>query len=135
MIYNDLVSKSSYSIIVPKELYPKPSNREMTAAYILIDFFNADIKFVIRSDNKTPDFLIKNKYWELKSPTGNGKYNLQHALRSAAKQSENIIIDARFSKIHINKIKNELSYQFKHSKNIKRLLLIDKQKDVVEISR
>lgn len=127
--------KPSYSVIVPKELYPKPSNREMTAAYILIDFFNSDIKFVIRNNNKTPDFLIRGKYWELKSPTGNGKYNLQHALRNAAKQSENIIIDARFSKIHINKIKNELNYQFKHSKNIKRLLLIDKQKNVVEISR
>ncbi len=135
MIYNGFMSKPSYSVIVPKELYPKPSNREMTAAYILIDFFNSDIKFVIRSDNKTPDFLIDNKYWELKSPTGNGKYNLQHALRNAAKQSENVIIDARFSKIHINKIKNELNYQFKHSKNIKHLLLIDKQKNVVEISR
>ncbi len=129
------MSNPIYSVIVPKELYPKPSNREMTAAYILIDFFNSDIKFVIRNDNKTPDFLIKGRYWELKSPTGNGKYNLQHALRNAAKQSENIIIDARFSKIHINKIKNELNYQFKRSRNIKRLLLIDKQKNIVEISR
>ena len=67
------MSKSGYSVIVPKELYPKPSNREMTAAYILIDFFNSDIEFVIRNDNKTPDFLIDNRYWELKSPTGNGK--------------------------------------------------------------
>jgi len=135
MTYNGFMSKSNYSVIVPKELYPKPSNREMTAAYILIDFFNSDIKFVVRNNNKTPDFLIKGKYWELKSPTGNGKYNLQHALRNAAKQSGNIIIDARFSKNHINKIKNELNYQFKHSKNIKRLLLIDKQKNIVEISR
>ena len=127
--------KNEYSVIVPREVNPKPSAREMSAAYILNDFFKSDVKFVVRSDNKTPDFLIKGLYWELKSPTGNGKYNLQHALRSAAKQSENIIIDARFSKIHINKIKNELSYQFRHSRNIKRLLLIDKQKNVVEISR
>lgn len=135
MNYNCSMSNPNYSVIVPKELYPKPLNREMTAAFILIDFFNSDIKFVIRNDNKTPDFLIKGKYWELKSPTGNGKYNLQHTLRNAAKQSENIIIDARFSKIHINKIKNELNYQFKRSRNIKRLLLIDKQKNIVEISR
>ena len=127
--------KNEYSVIVPREVNPKPSAREMSAAYILNDFFKSDVKFVVRSDNKTPDFLIEGLYWELKSPTGNGKYNLQHALRSAAKQSENIIIDARFSKIHINKIKNELSYQFRHSRNIKRLLLIDKQKNVVEISR
>ena len=127
--------KNEYSVIVPREVNPKPSAREMSAAYILNDFFKSDVKFVVRSDNKTPDFLIKGLYWELKSPTGNGKYNLQHALRSAAKQSENVIIDARFSKIHINKIKNELNYQFKRSRNIKRLLLIDKQKNVVEISR
>ena len=127
--------KKSYSVVVPKEVYPKPSTRELTAAYILLDFFNANIKFVVRKESKTPDFLIKGKYWELKTPTGNGKYNLQHALRSAVKQAENIIIDARFSKMHINKIKNELNCQFKRSYNIKRLLLIDKQKNVVEITR
>ena len=127
--------KSEYSVIVPREVNPKPSTREMSAAYILNEFFKSDVKFIARSDNKTPDFLIKGLYWELKSPTGNGKYNLQHALRNAAKQSENIIIDARFSKIHINKIKNELNYQFKHSRNIKHLLLIDKQKNVIEIFR
>ena len=125
----------NYSVIVPRAVNPKPSTREMSAAYILNDFFKSDVKFVVRSDNKTPDFLIKNSYWELKSPTGNGKYNLQHALRNAAKQSENIIIDARFSKIHISKIKSELSYQFKRSKNIKQLLLIDKQKNVIEIPK
>ena len=127
------MQKKNYSVIIPKDVYPKPSSREMSAAYILLEYFNKDVKFVARNNNKTPDFLIGNKYWELKSPTGNGKYNLQHTLRNAAKQSENIIIDARFSKIHINKIKNELTYQMKHSGNIKHLLLIDKQKNVVEI--
>ena len=126
------MSKTFCSVIIPAEVYPKPSAREVSAAYILLNFFHADIRFVARNDAKTPDFFIENTYWELKTPTGNGKYNLQHALRSAAKQSENIIIDARFSKIHINKIKRELEYQFKRSKNIKRLLLIDKQKKVIE---
>ncbi len=90
--------KNEYSVIVPREVNPKPSAREMSAAYILNDFFKSDVKFVVRNDNKTPDFLIKGLYWELKSPTGNGKYNLQHALRNAAKQSENIVIDASFQK-------------------------------------
>ena len=128
------MAKISYSIIVPGEVYPKPTSKELSAAYILVEYFKTDLKFVVRTNGRTPDFLIDGKYWELKTPTGNGKYNLQHALRSAAGQSENIIIDARFSKIHISKIKNELSYQFRHSKNIKRLLLIDKQKNVVEIA-
>jgi hypothetical protein len=125
--------KRNYSVIVPKDVYPKPSDREMSAAYILNNYFRSDIKFVVRTNNKTPDFIIKGLYWELKSPTGNGKYNLQHALRNAVKQSENIIIDARFSKSHINRIRSELEYQFRRSNNIRRLLLIDKQKNVIEI--
>ena len=129
------MSSDQYSVIVPREVYPKPSTREMSAAYILNDYFRANVKFIARRDGKTPDFLIRGIYWELKSPTGSGKYNLQHALRNAVKQSENIIIDARFSKMHINKIKSELGYQFKHSRNIKRLLLIDKQKNVLVFSK
>lgn len=103
------------SVIIPKDVFPKPSTKEISAAYILLDYFCTDVKFVARSKNRTPDFLINKEYWELKTPTGNGKYNIQHALRKAVAQSNNIIIDARFSKSHIAKIKNELSYQFKKS--------------------
>lgn len=30
----------------------------MSAADILVDFFNADVKFIKRGSGKTPDFLI-----------------------------------------------------------------------------
>ena len=122
------MSKKEYLVVIPESVSPQPTAREISAVYILVKAFKADIKFVPRANHKTPDLFIDGLYWELKTPTGNGKYNLQHALRNAAKQSENIIIDARLSKMHINKIKNELNYQFKRSKNIKRLILIDKQK-------
>lgn len=127
--------KEKYNIIIPENIYPRPSTREISAAYILAKYFKTNIEFIPRSNQRTPDFLINNLYWELKTPTGTGKYNLQHTLRSAAKQSENIIIDARFSKMNISKIRNELNYQFKRSRNIKRLLLIDKQKRIVDFCR
>lgn len=59
-------------MIVPRSYYPKSSPEEMSAADILVDFFQANVKFVKRSTGKTPDFLIKGTYWELKSPTGSG---------------------------------------------------------------
>lgn len=127
--------KEKYSIIIPENIYPRPSTKEISAACILAKYFKTNIEFIPRSNQRTPDFLINNLYWELKTPTGTGKYNLQHTLRSAAKQSENIIIDARFSKMNISKIRNELNYQFKRSRNIKRLLLIDKQKRIVDFCR
>ena len=120
-------------IIIPANMKPWPDKREISAAYILVDYFHKDVKFIPRDNYKTPDFLIGGRSWELKTPTGNGKYNLQHALRNAIKQSENIIVDARFSKLHIAKIKNELGYQLKHSGKIKKMLLIDKKGSVVEI--
>ena len=128
------MQKREYSVIIPREVHPKPSAKEISAAYILLEYFGKDIKFVARNNGKTPDFLIGGKYWELKSPTGDGKRNLQHTLSRALKQSQYIIIDTRFSKIHITKIKNYLTNEKQKNKQIKNLLLIDKQKNVIEIS-
>lgn len=73
-------------------------------------------------------------HWELKTPIGAGKYNTQHLLHSAIQQSKNIIVDARFSKMHIVRIKNELKYHTSvTTKGVKNLLLITKDKKVVVI--
>lgn len=128
------MSKKEYSVIVPRSVFPKPSPREMSAAYILSDFFKSDVKFIPRDNQKTPDFLIKGIHWELKTPIGTGKYNIQHLLHAAVQQSKNIIVDARFSKMHITRIKSELKFHSSiTTKGIRRLLLITKDKKVLEI--
>lgn len=121
-----LMKKAPYSIIIPSNVRLQPSKIEISAAIILSDFFHTDIQLIPKSNYKTPDFVINNLFWELKSPTGKGKYNIQHALRSAVKQSENIIFDARYSKLHIAKIKHELNFQFQKSRSIRRLIMINK---------
>ena len=73
--------------------------------------------------------------WELKSPKGKGKNNIERQLQTGLKQSKNIIFDARRSKIHIVRIRSELTRQFKLTKSMKRLILIEKSKNVVELSR
>ena len=127
--------KAKYNIVIPENIYPRPTTREISAAYILAGYFKADIKFIPRSNQKTPDLLINKVEWELKSPTGAGKRNIQHTISKALKQSRYIIVDARFSKIHIAKIKSKLSSEMKINHRIKKLILIDKQKNVVEIFR
>lgn len=79
--------------------------------------------------------MIKGVTWELKSPTGRGRHNIEHQMKAGAKQSGNIILDARRSKLHISKIRNELNNQLKHRKSIKRLILIEKNKNVIELTR
>lgn len=125
--------KKNYSVIIPTDIYPKPSQKELSAAYILANHFKTTIKFVPRSNKKTPDFLIKDSYWELKSPTGSGKHNIQHNIQDAASQSNNIIIDSRQSKMHPKKFKNEVQHQFNIIKKAKKLILIDKSNKCIEI--
>ena len=127
------MQKPNYSVIIPRDVFSKPDKKEMSAAYILLDYFKADVKFIPRNNCRTPDLLINCIEWELKAPTGSGKRNLQHTISRAIKQSQYIIIDARFSIIHISKIKSHLTAEI--NKQIKRLLLIDKQKNIVEIFR
>jgi hypothetical protein len=124
-----------YRVIIPTSLKPSPSYYEVTAATLLADYFKADVEFVMRSNQKTPDFLINGVKWELKSPTGDGKYNVQHQLKAAAKQSVNVVFDARRSKMHMTKIRNEVERHFAYTKPIERLVLIGKNKAVVELSK
>ena len=126
---------SKYRIIIPTDLKPSPARYEITAATLLADYFKADVEFVLRSNQKTPDFLIGGIKWELKSPTGDGKYNVQHQIKSAARQSSNVIFDARRSKMHMTKIRNEVERHFKYTKPVRRLILIDKSNSIVEFSK
>lgn len=130
-----MLVKKEFNVIVPRSYIPKPSPVEMSAADILVDFFKADVKFIKRGSGKTPDFLVKGAYWELKSPTGSGKHNIQHKIQDAANQSHNIVIDGRKSKLHPSKLRSEVQYQFNIIKKAKRLILINKSGKAVEIFR
>ena len=126
---------SKYQVVIPAGITPFPEQFEITAANLLSKFFKADVEFVKRSGHKTPDFRINHIYWELKSPTGSGRHNIQHQLQSASLQSPNIIFDSRRSRIHQSKINHELTHQFKIIKRAKRLILITKSGKIVEITK
>ena len=74
------MQKPNYSVIIPRDVFPKPDKKEMSAAYILLDYFKADVKFIPRNNCRTPDLLINRIEWELKAPTDSGKRNLQHTI-------------------------------------------------------
>jgi hypothetical protein len=126
---------TKYKVIIPVDLKPSPARYELSAAQLLAYYFKSDVEFILRSNHKTPDFLIDDVEWELKSPTGTGKYNIQHQIKAGAKQSANIIFDARRSRMHITRIRNEVNHHFQHTKAVKRLLLIDKNKNIVGLKK
>ncbi len=122
-------------IILPPGMKPHPSKYELRVASILTEYFTADVEFIARANRRTADFLVDGVEWELKSPTGAGKNNIQRQLQEASRQSKNVIIDASRSKLHASRIKQQVEYQFQLVRSIKRLLFISKAGKVVELER
>jgi hypothetical protein len=121
---------TKYRVIIPQGVNPPPERFELSAANILLGFFKSDITFLPVTSYKTPDFIVDNVRWELKSPLGKGKRNLQHQIHRALHQSKYIIFDARRSKIRITKTRSYLKNYVTEDKRIKRLLLITKNGNV-----
>lgn len=88
------------NVLIEKELGAVPSTAEIEVVDILVlnNIPKERIKFLKPSrekGSKTPDLLIDDLFWEIKSIEKLGKYTIAHALRSGLKQSNNLIIDLR----------------------------------------
>ncbi len=84
---------------------------------------------------KTPDFTINNVIWEMKAPEGNGKKTMQNTIQKAGKQSPNVIIDLRRSKMPQNKAISELKQYFQLSKRLQKLKIITKDAVILDFSK
>jgi len=84
---------------------------------------------------KTPDIRMDGLYWEVKSPVSAGARSIEHAFRSAIKQSENIIFDLRRSRASdmANLAKIKYIYKLVRSKKVKRVLIITKEQKLLDL--
>lgn len=57
---------AKHHVIIPIDLRPSPAQYEITAAKLLGNHFKTYVEFILRSNHKTPDFLIKGVRWKLK---------------------------------------------------------------------
>jgi hypothetical protein len=122
-----------HNVIIPSGISPYPEKFEISAAVILTRHFMHDVEFIHRAGVSTPDIKIGNIRWEIKSPTGNGKRTIQHQIHRALSQSRNIVFDARRTKMHLTKIRSDLTRYAKETPAIKRLVLIGKDESVTVI--
>ncbi len=122
-------------IIIPAGMKPRPREHEVDAAQVLAEYLKLDVEFVLATDRRSPDFLIGGVLWELKSPQGKGRNNIERQLKYAGHQSPNVIIDAARSKIHATRLRREVEYQFKMVRSVSRLIYIAKDRKVVEIDK
>ena len=105
---------------------------------LLLTELGLDVELIPRSNKfgeHAPDVRILGLLWEIKSPKGGGKYLIQNTLHKAARQSENIIIDLRRVKIDQAKCLAKIEKEFRLTKRIQRIKVINKTKEVIDFVR
>ena len=83
----------------------------------------------------TPDIIMDGIEWEMKCPTGNSKRTIETNLRNAAKQSQFIIFDLRRVQLPEKQCLAQLERLFRSRSDIRRLLIIKKNKVLEEYSK
>jgi hypothetical protein len=131
-----MAQKKKYgSLVIPEGLYPEPHELEAATFFIKL---GKNVTFLVPSRNRnsrTPDVIIDDIRWEIKSPIGKSKTTISNALKRAVRQSPYIIIDARYTKLSDAYIKTEIRRNLLLTRSIARILLITKKQEVVEIER
>ncbi|TAH33717.1 hypothetical protein EYC58_00415 [Candidatus Saccharibacteria bacterium] len=118
------------SILIEKELGAVPSVAEIEVVDILVTngIPKKHIKFLKPSrtkGSKTPDLLIDDLFWEIKSIEKLGKYTLDHAERAGLKQADNLIMDLRRLNQGLeNKAIEKIQKDFRMTKSWRGLIVI-----------
>jgi hypothetical protein len=123
-------------VIIPGGHQNPPEQHEVDAAYILACHYRTTVQFIIPSDSykrKSPDIVMLGVVWEMKSPKGKSKYTIQEQFKRGSQQSKNLIIDSRRTKLEYEYIKKSVLLELTKRPYIKKVILIDKSKKVVEI--
>lgn len=127
--------KPKYRVIVKTLPQDAPKDFEMSAASIVANYFKTDIIFLRPGHMKTPDLLVKNEIWELKSPKGNSKNTMRNNIKSARKQSTSIVIDLRRCKMNKEKAISRIRDAYKKRKRKEgRYYIINKNGTILDIT-
>lgn len=121
-----------------KYILLEPTEKEKEVANMLGELYGGNIKIIPRINEpkgiKTPDYIVKNKRYDLKQIKGNGKYVIQGNLKGKQKQADNFIIDITKSEINIEEAVKQIEniYSSKHFLWLDRIVLL-KDKEFLKI--
>jgi len=128
--------KKTIDVLVPDGYKPRKVEKE--AAWILARHYRTVVRILrptMKYLEKTPDFLINDAVYELKTPTSNKVEKIEWLIRQATKQSENVVLDGRKTKIHEKRLIEICKDRLKHIKKAKKIVLIVNDKKVLDFIR
>ena len=83
----------------------------------------------------TPDILMDGVEWEIKAPIGKSKRTIEQNFRHAVMQSHYIIFDLRRIRVPESQCLTQLTHRFNTKTYVKRLLIIKKNAELIDLSR
>ncbi|MCQ2049758.1 MAG: hypothetical protein MJZ22_01990 [Candidatus Saccharibacteria bacterium] len=123
------VQKRGTFIASGRKLWP----HELRVAKILA-MAGHNVEFLEESNMHTADILLDGIEFEIKSPKSANSNSLEHLLKKALKQSQNIIIDtSRMKNSRDDNVRKFLVTQIKSRKQIKKLIMITKHGQIIDI--
>ena len=129
------MKRPKYKVIVKTLPQDSPHDFEMSAALLVAEHLKADVVFLRPYSLSSPDLKIKGVIWELKSPTGNSKNTIYNNIKTARKQSTNIVIDLRRCRLHEKKAFANIRHAYKKRKRRKgTYLIIKKSGKILDVS-
>ena len=97
-----------------------------------------DVELVEKSrtpHSKSADILMLGMFWEMKSPNGQTMRCVEHALRRATHQAQNIIMDLRRIKIDDSALINLLERNFYELRSVRNLWIITKRDMIIKYKK
>ena len=130
-----MTNRTKGSIIIPADLYVWEHElhtvRALAKAGYVVEFLPAKTA----KHTKSPDILMDGTKWEIKSPVAQKLSAIERNLKRAYHQSTNIVFDSqRMGRLPDKSIQKELAKQFKLTKNIKRMLFVNRKRKIIDVS-
>lgn len=126
-----MAKQKKSQIIIPAGTHPWP--HELRVADILA-LAGHTVEFLPTRTQKTADILLDGVEYEIKSPFTNNPKKIIRNVKRALQQSQNIIIDSsRIKGMRDDVLRKLLVSRAKGQKTLKRLLLITKHGQIIDI--
>ena len=123
-------------VIIPVGHPNPPESHEVNAAMSLARHYRTSVEFLVPVDDykrKTADIVMHGAIWEIKCPKGASKTTIGAQFRRASRQSGNIVLDTRRTKLEYERIKRQVIIETKQRTSIKKVILINKSGIVIEL--
>ena len=129
------MKKSEVQVIIPKDISSPPEPHEIEVAWILAKEYRTNVRFLKPIESykvKTADFVFLGELWELKSPITKKRHRtVSRLLNKATAQANNIVFDARRTKLEDDYLQKEILNELRERRIIRKLIFITKDSKVI----